>query len=772
MRSGKARPRLDGFVTKLRSWEATVPDRARRFHAVRVKLEMEIREAVPVWRLWIDDEVVERYRTRIDRLEEVAEPLVELIGEAKRLESEVSELSKRAAVADSELASWLEGRCREWLGILGRLGTNCERSSDVYRDHSVIGVIESNVRSHDEALQQLREAARLATELRANIRAAELIGRLPELHDRLYAHGATTEWLNDIKSLLQPLKPIADRIADPPAELYEVGEYLREARGWSKRLGGELANEIQDLGERHQFKAADWEDEPADGLVAEAAALRQRLVNRAQEVRSARLVEIEEQMNDLRQACGHQEDLQEKLTALQESTFDHPEGFRDWLSMVEQFRRSFTATAHADIGRIEYRLREAITELQSKLHDLEKRPLSDETARAAAALAYASRQLPDPSQASAEEMLGGLRKTKTIEQDIERLRRRAEQEVREIEEQRRALVTRSEALQTEAQRVKRVAIDLGDLPSRLAAADSPPAGSLTDRRRLLCDLEAELHAAETAFVASCGQELSRQMQSAQSAVDILRSAGVSAAPIEAMTIAAGASPHTAAQAVIDAARLFRRVAQKSRDSLADFKMRGERARVELARLRPDELTPGDRHSAGHLAQALGGVLGSTGGAPLLDRLARLAARVNETERFFAQLQQEEIRARAWLSELLQRLQGLHEEQLDRFCPELTERVAALLYGIPERPRQWSAVHHQLSVAGELFGRVEAQARRLAADELRRAAATLHQTARGAADPSFRASAQALLDELDACSSDELPDVSLRRRIVGAVQRQA
>ena len=377
-----------------------------------------------------------------------------------------------------------------------------------------------------------------------------------------------------------------------------------------------------------------------------------------------------------------------------------------------------------------------------------------------------------PSESGAEEMLRGLRQAKAIEGEIERLTHRAEEEYRDLIDQQRSLRMRSEAMEAEAQRLKRVAIDLSDLPSRIAALSELAASdSLAERRQLIRALEAELQAMETTFVASCQEELSSQLTRAQQAGEVLRSAGVVAVPVQSIIIASGAQPRDAAQAVIEAARLVRLLSRQARESLRDYETRAAQAHTELARLRPDELTPGDRHTAEHLAQALDVVLQPIEALPLLARLARAAGRVNESDRFFAQLRQEEIRARERLSDLRRRLQGLHEEQLDRFCPELTERIAALLYGVPERPRQWSAVHHQLNIAGDLFGRVETHARRLAADEVGRAAETLRKVVRGTIDPSFRTSALALLDELDVCGSDELPGVSLRRRIVGASQRR-
>ena len=121
------------------------------------------------------------------------------------------------------------------------------------------------------------------------------------------------------------------------------------------------------------------------------------------------------------------------------------------------------------------------------------------------------------------------------------------------------------------------------------------------------------------------------------------------------------------------------------------------------------------------------------------------------------------------AELLRLLQAFREERLDGYCPELTSRVTALIYGTPTRSHRWGAVHHQLKVAGKLFEDVQIHAFRLAADEVVQAEVKLRRRLRGATNPSFRASAQALLAELEASGTDVLPSADLRARLIEATR---
>jgi hypothetical protein len=273
---------------------------------------------------------------------------------------------------------------------------------------------------------------------------------------------------------------------------------------------------------------------------------------------------------------------------------------------------------------------------------------------------------------------------------------------------------------------------------------------------------------EVSFIERCRTNLARELVRVQRASEVLRTAGVVPAAADGSVQAVpDAAPHTAAQAVIDAAKLFRLLSRQGRMALVEQEKRTARLQQEIATLlAAADLAPGDRQDAERLERALGTVLTLQNQA-LFDRLRQVMSRVHDADRFIWRLRQEERNARERLATLRSRLQEFESEQLDEYCPELAQRVTALVFGIPKEPRQWSAVRHQLDAATDLFDRVEMQARRLAADELAGAKEAALRRLRGSTDESFRNSVKSLLDEVDAYGNETLAPVSIRARVIDA-----
>jgi hypothetical protein len=203
---------------------------------------------------------------------------------------------------------------------------------------------------------------------------------------------------------------------------------------------------------------------------------------------------------------------------------------------------------------------------------------------------------------------------------------------------------------------------------------------------------------------------------------------------------------------------------------AELEARRTQAVAELDTLRADDLGPAERQRAEQLRRALG-VVPDSGGGTVLDAIESTAIVLEQCGQFFDALQQEQRSARERLAELLARYREFSDEHLYRFCPELSDRVAALLYGVPEHPRHWHAVHRQLDRAAELFTRVQTQARRLAAAEVDRAAETLRLRIRSSTGSALHEDARRLLAELDACGPETLAPALLRQRVLNASQRR-
>lgn len=764
---GHARVLFEEFAAKLRSWETTIPARATAFHAARAGLAAQIGSAFPFWRLSIGDEVVERFRDRLERLQGVADPLALLIHSAITMEAEVDTLANHIVRdGDSELASWIESQQRESLVTLSRLGTRCERDSDLPDDQKTLADTLVKVRLLEEAIDLLREAERVTKALATDIAAIELISLLPQFRSRLLREGATPEWLKELRGHLQPLSALAARVQDPPAELGDFETILREARGWSKWLP-KFTDETEQLRMRG-LKKIDWSSAQVQELLDAATGLRQRLIEEALEVRRKKLELLEEQMNDLRRAAGPQADLDKRFAALRQSVPNAPLAFEEWLEDFEKIQSNFKSIAFLQETDLDSRLREMIAKLDQKIAELTKRALSQEVSDAAVLIA---RDLGRPMPADAEDILRRLRDVDELGRQLDELARQADSDDRDLETRISELTSRSQRLQAAGLRVKRVTLAPSAFPAkRIAALSKTPVGApLAARQKLVDDVTVELHAIELKFVEGCRAEFARELARVQHADYVLQLTGIVPSEDMPAPISGDASPHMAAQAVVEAAKLFQLLSRKGREVLKEQETRAAQIRSALSALPARELAPGDRQTAERLGKDLDDVL-ALQKQQVFDRLDQVGKRVREGGRFVAQLRQEEQSARDRLAVLRARLQHFHQEQLDHYCPELTERVEALVYGVPKDPRRWSAVHHQLDVAAELFDRVEAHARRLAADELMGAEEDLRKLLSGGrTDPTSGSPAQALLAELQACGPDVLPSAALRARVVEASQ---
>jgi hypothetical protein len=149
----------------------------------------------------------------------------------------------------------------------------------------------------------------------------------------------------------------------------------------------------------------------------------------------------------------------------------------------------------------------------------------------------------------------------------------------------------------------------------------------------------------------------------------------------------------------------------------------------------------------------------------IGRLERRARLIDDCGPLLSRLHQDERTARERLALLRERLQRQTNQDLRRFCPkEIADRVADLVYGIPERPRQWQTVKAQLAEAERLLALVEIQTARLAAAELSHAVGELR------VGSGERAEVDPLLAELSRYQ-ESLPPWSLRQRILAAHERQ-
>ncbi len=769
MFANKARSQLRSLQTRLDRWQESVPPRARRFHDSRQEVSRRIRPLLGRWwQMWISADELERLGGQVRRLEHVADGLGDLVRSADKLEDEARQLGAKAAEAgDSELAAWLEAQAREWLIRVQQIGTNCDRRAELYHDQQILTETESELRLHSTAADWLEEAHGALETLDADPLAAGLKVALPDFRDQLYRDGASQDWIEALAEQVKPLKERADRVRDPPPELQTVTDLLTDLRGWSGQLG-ELESEVLEL-DRHQqrFVAVDWTDEDSGALqevVDRARSLRTRLLDQALEARRRELERLQRGIHDLFQACGPQPELKDVLKKLekrhQRVSRHHQHG--EWLKGYDRaYNREFKGIASSNQTQLETRLSSLREDLLTGLGELRSRPLSDAVRQDANELEHDVREL--SRLEGVEKILGGLRHTPDLERRLEELDRGARQDIQDLKATQAALEARSSRLQAEAARIE---LDLPGLGDEIEALGT--VAELEQARQAAGRLEGELDTQSRQLVERCRELLVEWGDKAVAVAGALRQTGNPVEDPPEVVLGDDVEPRHATEAAEESVQLYYRLSDQAGAAIADLDRRRLELRAELEPLRLEDLAPGDREDADQLLVEL--EEGSWSDAEdNLERLRLLAQLVEKCELLLGRLRQDQIAAEQHLDNLRRRLRRFNEAQLRRHCPELTDRVTALVYGVSEQPRQWAAVRHQLELAEKLFGRLERQATRLAARDLERAAEALRRPVPGAPEEAA-ATAEALLAELAACGHGRLPPVTLRMRLLNAAPR--
>jgi hypothetical protein len=462
-------------------------------------------------------------------------------------------------------------------------------------------------------------------------------------------------------------------------------------------------------------------------------------------------------MLDLVEASGPQAEVESRIAPLRQLRSQHHQEHAAWLRRYGRTTEFFRAIAETKHASLEKRLVTATARLEEGLQRLDDQPLSDQVRKEANQVATRIERLKGLTDAVA--ILDGLQKCRTMSSQIDQLRLRAEQEKQEYIDLQEQLREQSASLQRQAARIDVVLVDLGPAIEDLSSNVS----QLEEGWRVARQLVAELDEQRSRLIAACQEQLGQYFQQVQAASKALRMVGLEPASSAGVEIDSRAEPQEAVEVVLSLVQICNQLEQQVAEALDRLEQKQEQTCLELEQIHLEGLDPGDRADAEQLLQELKERAWRRGqGAEKL----RLIAQVQEKcELFLDRLKQEQVAATRKLEILHQRLSAFNEAQLRRFCPELTARVTGLVFGVPERPREWGPVVQQLDLAEDLLDRLELQARRLAVRDLERAARSLRRQIRSHKDDSSVArDAEALLAELDRLGPDELPPAALRMRL--------
>ncbi len=759
MLNAKARDELNTFTRRLRGWKSAMPDRAARFHTVCAELDSQIQALLERrFAFWISAGELDGLRQRITRLGGIADSLKALALAADNLAKELRALDGRLE-SEAELI-WLKALCRDWSIQVKGLASTCDCQDDLLRDEPIFERVQKQLRSHEEALHWLNEARSVLHRLGSNVETATLEADLPRLTRCLEEEGVSEEWLAEIKELLQPLQESARR--PRPPSLQRMGSILAEIRGWTRELG-EGQPEAEELRRSHRQMEHEWRAhdlEELEELKRKAEQLLDELLEKARTHRTDKVESLQKLMLGLFRACGHQPEMEDRLSRLMRSSPDRPHLHKDWMGRFDEVREYFQAIANNHEMELERRYEQLAHELKTSIKTLRASPLSDELRRQLGELDNELAKILD-HQRGVEGLLRDLPCLSELQARLRDLDHQAGQDIEHLSQLQKALSVRNANVQREA---RRFGIELKDLAPRIEDLGRGSDKQTLEHARSSAEaLEQQLVGLERRLVMHCRELLDECARAVEAGRDALEQADCPTPPSPSATIADDADPHQAAETVAAWEGLYQTLLEQAKQAVDKYEQRRLELVAELGDISPDSLGPAARADAERLVRELSRDDFSAIEDPLI-RLMQLSGLVRQGEGFFERLLREPRRIKERLDRLRGRLRLFKDEQPDARPEELVWRVTDLVYGIPDEPQQWNAVQHQLEYAETLLERLEIQARKQAARQVEHRVKALGEWLDRHAGATSADTVSTLLDEVKRLGAEQPVPAPLRRRL--------
>jgi hypothetical protein len=752
--SAAPRAELRELQDRLRRMREAVPDRALHFGRAAAGLHDEVERTLQ--QIWISADQIYLYKERVLQLDVLAEGLSGVIREARQVEREARNLEAEIHHLDDVLTKhWFEVLSRRWATDLQKIGAEARRTAELEDDRDQVKKLQQDILFHGLVLEKLREADQMLSLLDGTAQADNLARELPKLQEQLRHEGASRSWLARLESLIRPLRNAAKQAKEPLAEFGKMTSLVKDLQAWSMR-SGEWHREVDEIERRHRTMDLETKISEAESVVREAQELRERFVQRAHVLRENRLAELDQEVKMLAAIAGPQPALEERMRALRRLQVAGPEEHSVWLETLVEVRELCRSTAKSQESLLTQGLKRHVGETQERLSTLHSMILSDAVLQKAENLADEIREITRPSGNG--QTLHRLRRVAEIEHNIEELYQQAFKDAEEVARQIAVLREQNEELQAEA---GQTAIEMPDLSPRIAAALGAST-SLGNVQQAIATLASELKTLRHEF-----ESRSRELAGAQASeialiTELLHRIGYAFTSPAPPMPTHGGSPHEAAQAAAEG----RELVQRAREAVEQaFQAQDEilrQARLVLEQDHSGVLGPDERKAAEARRVEIDRELANDG--DLIRRLELRARLIETCEPLLGRLHQDQRMARERRDALKQRLERPEAADLRKFCPELTDRIAGLVYGIPESPWSWQSVQEQLGEAEGLLAHVEAHVLRLAAEELDRAVGDLW--------PGGGSSEDAVFAELSRCPTGSLPPWSVRQRILNAWDRHA
>lgn len=490
-----------------------VPEEGRGFHARAARLRTDIEGRLGTFTLTIKADEVRAFQERVETLEALAVGLIAVRAQARQLTAAEQALARGIARLDeTDVKGWFAVRSERRGDLFATVGNDESDLAALDDTRGQLKSLEREQQSDRRVLELLDEAHRYLKTIRAPERIQALAGELPALRRDLLQDDQRLASIKRLLALLQPLRDFQTR-TERPLQIDQMLDLVEELDEWIEVLRDGLQGQatldmaaqkglndhdatLQELNARYNRLSVHWQDHEDTvfaQVLTQARELEARLRAQVQTEHAALTAELRRNRELFRQLAdpGLTPGLAEDMDRLLSQIPDKPDDFGRWRDQCRHARNRFAGAIDADSYLIGPLCDQRDSAIRDRIKQIEALPLTASDRARCTRMHHTLGTISRPLAADARalDLLASLEALDALAEQAKTLFESALAKAQRLTRRRQGLCTRAERLQ-------RIAADLGEpTTTPLPGPSDPVADKSADesldlgaaRRRLVAD---------------------------------------------------------------------------------------------------------------------------------------------------------------------------------------------------------------------------------------------------------------------------------------------
>lgn len=448
-----ARKELTPLREKLETWVEQIPKHAEQFHSTSNQCIQQIEQLSGTWwQPWISQDTLDEIKEEASRLNEIAPRLEALLQQRDTTQTDIDRfIEKLDNIENAQIKSWGRQYSESWSSELTRLGTNCNRDSDIKIETRSLEKISSALSLYIDGVIQFKTTQYFLNEFGNTDTDQDkltLDEEFSKFQQAILDDALSKTQIDRLKQCMLPLQRKLDSIKtrheNNARMLSSVSNQIRDLEGWSSvlRRQSQLPPEFQSQIAQLRIQQRDLMAESKNLSVTriqtiheEAKALLQNLKNCATEFRKQELDKLKFNFTDVfRFSPVGENDFESRLKELSAQSVERYQNYQHWLAELQKIKTDFTGISQHKLGELQDRLENEIIPLAKDLKELQDKRLFSKTRNQIQQLSSQIDKLKD-ADGSVDAVLHSLTQLDNIKQQTSKLKDEIEQVLKNISNQ-------------------------------------------------------------------------------------------------------------------------------------------------------------------------------------------------------------------------------------------------------------------------------------------------------------------------------------------------